>query len=476
MTVNATTCVRNATMLLLSVVLTACVYARSDRFVVKPVADSGGNSEHYVFPPGPATEGVAQIVVPDVIARPSARSCTGIDLDRDSTVISFGLKPASPLSSEWADEAVIVSMPFAARFEDREIVRTEITAFLDDVASRGALDCLRDGARPVVVQAVLDSLPLRLDQVLPLAVRLNRETRAVDLLPGQELCVSHTDGRFRRPQETHSEFDGAGAVHCYSISRFRPSEAPADDAIVFSSFLAAMGGSNVKPSPGTTNTRRWVAGPVDLTDKGSVLTTTRVRLILPPDLPVYNESSPPRMPHEIPWLVVAKCPGSVEILETCANKSAAPAQVVGGMCTKPDRKTDCGASALEEMRERDPALAARFEACAGANFERWAPRCYVFRERGVPIPYFRVKLNGVPETVEVGTTVWNLVERAQFLGHDRLLDETGGNTPVHRKLARELDGLSMRRRFHGRLYPVVFEPMSFESLQLPVVQGDEVRP
>ena len=468
-------CIRMTAILFSSVLLAACGYAGSEQFVAKPVEDAIGNVQHYVFPPGPAPEGVAQIVVPHVVDRRSARTCTRIELGRDSTAQLFGLNPVSLLSRESADEAVVVSMRFATRLEDRGSVRDAIVSFLEAAASRGDLECLREAAHPVIVQAVLDSLPVRLDQVLPLAVKLNRETRSVDLLPGQELCVSHTDGRFRRVQELNSKFDGAGAVHCYPISRFPAStQAPAEDAIVFSSFLATIGGSNVGRSDGTTDTRRWVAGQLDLADKPSMLTRTRLRLIFPSDLPAHNESSPLRMPHELPWLIAANCPGSVEILETCAAKAGA--KVVGGMCNEPTKITDCGKKVLKSIRARDPELAARFETCAGVNFSNWAPRCYVFRERGVPIPYFRVTLNGVPESVEVGTTVWNVVERFQFLAHDRLLDEIGGKTAVRRELKREFESLSMTRWFRGRRYPVVFEPPSFESLQLPLLQGDEIRP
>ena len=455
---------------LVCVAMVGCTTPQSERFVVKQERAEG---PYYIYPPGPLPIGDAKVLVEDVINHSSKKTCTDIPLLPTNGNIAFGLDSPNSLLELRLKRPLVVLMSGSQRTEPRKEISNALTDFFE--AEKAKLTCLKDNAMEIIRQAVMDSLPTELDQVLSIAFAFDPATKSTDVVAGQELCVEYADGRYRHLQDKETDFFGGGSIQCYAVDRMREARALADDTLVFNTFFAELGGINIPDSNGTTANLRAAASSVDLTDLDSFLERRRYRLFFPENLTAFSQLDTPSTPEQLPVLIGTTCPGSIEFISIC--KTNAGIENYTDLCEQPNLCKDDLDKCFETFTDNNPILAAKFLNCAkdGSNW-RWNPRCFTFRERGIPYTRIGVRVYGQETKVTVGSTVWNLVEQTQLLPYDRMLDATADSGLVDIVISRELAGLRMSRRFRGRSYPVEFQTLGLESLRLPLLPGDEVSP
>ncbi len=509
--------------LFISIFLSACGVAQTDHFSVRQE-----NGTVWIYPPGPLANEAEPInvVVAGLVDLESWWTCSPQKFDEDKDNVGFAIRQAQ---SGGGGRHVVITLHKDLR-KNLEKARDKIERFVSKASTDGTFRCLREGSEAVIVQAVLESLPVSIDDSFKRDLGLNTEGRYVDLIPGQEICVQYTGTRFRMsertvptssdgpastssdgPASTNSNgnrqgsidpYFGAGPQHCYRLQRagLKDYDAPLD--LTFSPFLHRFRGLEV-PSQGAYSVP--VAGAAELANTTKVRCGSeddedcrrlspvhrrpspehiRYRLYLSDKLPEFDSYKQPN-PKELPLLVRTTCPGAMLIFDwykKSENRISDEKRISDVCQTGIDR--DTVEKILASLEPSHPEMPGRFKACAGLDRATpvsvdWDPYCYWFSERGIPVPHIDVTIDGQRNSIELGTTVWHVLERQSsrpyFSAMRREPPFTTVSEAVSEMVARENSGFRLRRRFRGTLYPVRFDELSLKTLMIPLLPGDEVK-
>ncbi|MCG9734772.1 hypothetical protein L1D51_12285 [Pseudoalteromonas shioyasakiensis] len=455
--------------------LVGCDLAQSERFVVKDTS-----SGLLIFPPGPLPEGNAEVIIPGVIDLTNSRSCEKVELQVGAGKIGTRLFPSFGLRSS---QQFVVTIDQSIR-KDKQAVTAAIDAYINSYdlsANIGPFACLKNGSIPLIKSFISDAIPSSYEDTLKKTFGLDTETKSVEVLPGQSFCVEYADGRFRQDRGGAAEgrqFFSGGTKNCYRLE-LGAGGRPTNSSLTFSTFFRAIGGINVADTDSNRSSRsaysRRVAGTVDLLNTQSVRDKIRYRLFYNDTIPSFNDVSPPSYEfNQTPLLISTSCPGSMEYLSWLEVNDRAK------ICMELVSERDLNqlfVPKLNEFEKINPLSAVALKKCVNYTkdgLSEWKPVCYLFNERGIPFPQVDILINGEPSQVEIYQTLWNILEQSGTLRYERLLHEGVSATAVSEVMQNELSKLHLLRRHNGRIYPVFFETINIQALQLPLLPGDEV--
>ncbi|MEW8072768.1 MAG: hypothetical protein AB2758_17735 [Candidatus Thiodiazotropha endolucinida] len=448
---------------------------------------SGGT---YVYPPGPETSGELNILV-EGVAKPSNGKCKDLPFGSVNGNNEFSLHIDRHFLSGTLVRTAVIGMAESLRHMERHQVQAKLEAYLKDlVKNETAKACLKDGATAAILTKVLDSLPVNTTNVLRDVAGYDAKNNMVEVRPGQQLCVSSGQEitQFLPDEERKRAWFAAGAQHCYPVTRFRNPAAQSGEtaSVIFDALLARLSKADVEvvtDNNETNSNSRWVAGPIDLNDT-TALQRQAFHIIYPSSYGLYNPSEPVRTPKQLPVLVGSSCPGAHKVLASCNRE-------LTNVCLMKD--DSCITTALNKRELFTDAEAAAFQKCQEKRKRagNWA-QCYVFRDRGIPVPYINVSVNGVNRFVPVGTALIDLLEVEEPLPFEDITAIIAAHkdafsdpaTPIDAAEVEQvvwdrarwlLSNVKLSRRFGGRTYPVKIEGFSKEVLYMPVLQGDEIK-
>lgn len=494
----------------------------------------------YVYPPGPEVLGEFNVLV-EGVAKPKSNLCKDLPFNSVNGNKFFSLRIGTHNLEDEQVRTAIVGVDPSVRSMDRRAVQLKLEAYLMDLMkNKTAKACLKEGAAAAIQARVLDSLPVNTNNVLRDVAGYDAKNNMVEVRPGEEVCVNYAEtiNRFV-PDKGKNGWFTAGSQQCYPVTRLRESSVGGGESasVVFDAFLARLPkvdvqvrnlkGSNTNTrtiagpfdcsskieievkkngdspsisrlvsdsencvskivqaeikSEGDTNlTSRWVSGPIDLNDS-----TARRRqafhIFYPSLYEPYDPQDPVRSPDLLPVMVGSSCPGAQKIMAYCRSNNA----LLSEICLMKDN--DCIDQAVNDRTLFSAAEAAAFSSCKDNEEGNWA-QCYVFRDRGIPVPYIRVSVNGADRTVPVGTTLGDILDSEELLPFEDLaasiavFKDTYPRPPLSSEEGQVvwdrarwlLSNLKLKRRFAGRAYPVDIESYSKELLYMPVLQGDEI--
>ncbi|MCF7482908.1 hypothetical protein L3V31_14425 [Vibrio sp. J1-1] len=455
--------------------LVGCELAQSEQFVVKEI-----DKVLLIFPPGPLPEGNAEVIIPGVIDLSKSGNCEKVALQDGAEKIGTRLFPRfGPRSSQ----QFVVTIDQSIR-NDKQAVVAVIDAYItayDLSANTGPFACLKNGSIPLIKSFVVDAIPSSYEDTLVTTFGVDTSSKSVEVLPGQSFCVEYADGRFRQDRKGAAEgrqFFSGGATNCYRLE-MGTGGVPKNSSLTFSPFFRAIGGINVADTSSTGDNRsaqsRRVAGTVDLLNTQSVREKKRYRLFYNDSIPSFNETSPPSyLFDQTPLLIATSCPGSMEYLSSLGVDDRAK------ICVDPISDDDLEQIFIPELNKferENPASARALKTCvnyANDGLSEWKPVCYLFNERGIPFPQVDIVINGEPSQVEVYQTLWNILEQSGTLRYQTLLQQGANPRAISQIMQNELSQLQLLRRYNGRTYPVFFETLNIEALQLPLLPGDEI--
>lgn len=475
-------CVKGTSILLLTAWLAAPAAGAGGHFTVKKSAGGDGPdgtspSGYVVYSPQNTSENRLVVEVPGVLSRaeglcgsfevPASGSGMAVRIEVPGFYTQIGPGAESSRSSPLrlvvdSSESLVVNAkeagdrPLLAGYRLRDYIHTILTD--DDV--RDALGCLIDDARLEIERRVEEALPRTFDTLLVHHYRLDRANRSIDVEPGMQLCVEYAE-HIRKWDGGHPKMYIGGPTHCYPVTRLRRDGRANTGRTVFNAYSSLFEGmepqvySTAVPSP-----NRGVAASMDLFDETPKGSSQYFRLFLPRTYslePDPTSGDPPQLTADrVPVLVGARCRGEIEVAETCSADGDLEKFCRGDL--------DGDWKDLHCVQGEKP--------CDGE--QEWTRRCYKFRERGVPTPRIRVKLNGVAQYVAVGTTLYDVLETIGDVDAEELfaLDHLKAANFQAGKILKKIE---MKRRFNGSTEDVKFEDCGLGALYLPLLKGDSVK-
>ncbi|HET9638389.1 MAG TPA: hypothetical protein VFP12_04205 [Allosphingosinicella sp.] len=355
-------------------------------YLVPGGATSGQQLDIYVVGPIAAGAGAGQVTLPSVT----------LPAPLPSTQTVFSAQVASPGGGNSLSVLQITAQPivWSALPADRASLLAAfrvLQAQLEALESASSSPIVK-GSTELIVNRVAAALPLRYDEILPFFYDFDPAGQTIDIAAGMALQVAwagyqYCDGP-GGPNEGYNGFATTGLTVLDVVRR-------PDLTLAFDSFSGLfLPGIQLQP-PAPSATPVLAGGPVDLQLGGNA--RRHFKLLWPATFPASNST-------EAPGTISLSC--QLIGADTYADLAASLAQIQAGQngcITQADGK---------------PVVVIEFTG------------------RVTIVPHIRTWANGMPQTVAVGTTVRNAVQRFAAPAPYQLANTGIGPTPFSLGLSR----------------------------------------